>query len=103
MIVDIGGGTTEVAVISLSGIVHSTSLRLGGDDMNDAIALHIREESRPPDRGATGRRDQDPARLADPQPESDVAPMPVKGRDLTSGLPEASVRWPRCARRFGSP
>ena len=43
MIVDVGGGTTEVAVISLSGIVHSTSLRIGGDDMNDAIVQHVRK------------------------------------------------------------
>ena len=43
MIVDIGGGTTEVAVISLSGIVFSTSLRIAGDDMNDAIASHVRK------------------------------------------------------------
>ena len=87
MVVDIGGGTTEVAVISLSGIVHSTSLRLGGDDMNDAIALHVRKSH-----GLLiGERRAEEIKIqlgsAYPQPD-DVAPMPVKGRDLTSGLPK---------------
>jgi rod shape-determining protein MreB len=44
MIVDIGGGTTEVAVISLGGIVVSQSLRVGGDEMDDAIVNHIKKE-----------------------------------------------------------
>ena len=44
MIVDIGGGTTEVAVISLGGIVVSQSLRVGGDEMDDAIVTHIKKE-----------------------------------------------------------
>ena len=87
MIVDIGGGTTEVAVISLSGIVFSTSLRLGGDDMNDAIALHVRKSH-----GLLiGERRSEDIKIqlgsAYPQPD-DVAPMAVKGRDLTSGLPK---------------
>ena len=43
MVVDIGGGTTEVAVISLSGIVHCTSIRMAGDEMNDAIVQHVRK------------------------------------------------------------
>ena len=42
MIVDIGGGTTEVAVISLSGIVYSKSVRLGGDKMDQAIIQHVK-------------------------------------------------------------
>ena len=87
MIVDIGGGTTEVAVISLSGIVHSTSLRIGGDDMNDAIVQHVRKSH-----GLLiGERRAEEIKIAlgsaYPQPD-DVAPMPVKGRDLTSGLPK---------------
>ena len=43
MIVDVGGGTTEVAVISLSGIVYSRSVRVAGDEMNEVIAQHIRK------------------------------------------------------------
>src|SRR5262245_29583285 len=87
MIVDVGGGTTEVAVISLSGIVHSTSLRIGGDDMNDSIAQHVRKSH-----GLLiGERRAEEIKIAlgsaYPQPD-DVSPMAVKGRDLTSGLPK---------------
>ena len=87
MIVDVGGGTTEVAVISLSGIVHCTSLRMGGDDMNDAIAQHVRKSH-----GLLiGERRAEEIKIAlgsaSPQAD-DAAPMPVKGRDLTSGLPK---------------
>ena len=60
MIVDIGGGTTEVAVISLGGIVVSQSLRVGGDEMDEAIVNHIKREykllDRPADRGGDQAR-----------------------------------------------
>ena len=86
MIVDVGGGTTEVAVISLSGIVHCTSLRVGGDDMNDAIAQHVRKSH-----GliiGERRAEEIKITLGSAHPRVDeAAPMPVKGRDLTSGLP----------------
>ncbi len=85
MIVDVGGGTTEVAVISLSGIVHYTSLRLGGDDMNDAIALHVRKS-----RGLLiGDRHAEEVKIAlgAACPRDADATLPVKGRDLTTGLP----------------
>jgi rod shape-determining protein MreB len=86
LIVDVGGGTTEIAVISLSGIVYSTSLRLGGDDMNDAIALHVRKSH-----GLLiGERQSEDIKIkigsACPQAD-DATPMAVKGRDLASGLP----------------
>ncbi len=87
MIVDVGGGTTEVAVISLSGIVHSTSLRIGGEDMNDAIALHVRKSY-----GLLiGERRAEEIKIAlgsaYPQ-KHESNRLPVKGRDLTSGLPK---------------
>jgi rod shape-determining protein MreB len=90
MIVDIGGGTSEVAVISLSGIVYSTSLRAGGDDMNEAIAQHVRKSH-----GLLiGERRAEEIKIAlgsaYPQAE-DTKIMPVKGRDLTSGLPKTIV------------
>ena len=44
MIVDIGGGTTDVATISLGGIVNSQSIRIGGDELNEAIVLHVRKK-----------------------------------------------------------
>ena len=104
MVVDIGGGTTEVAVISLSGIVHSTSLRLGGDDMNDAIALHVRKSHGLLIGERRVRRDQDPARLGVPAARRRRAhagegtgshERPAENRHASRG--------PRCARRFGSP
>ena len=86
MIVDVGGGTTEVAVISLSGIVHSTSLRVGGEDMNDAIVQHVRKSH-----GLLiGERRAEEIKIAlgSAHPgKDDQGPLPVKGRDLTSGLP----------------
>jgi rod shape-determining protein MreB len=90
MIVDVGGGTTEVAVISLSGIVHSTSLRVGGDDMNDSIAQHVRKNH-----GLLiGERRAEEIKIALGSAHPDVEnaePLPVKGRDLTSGLPRTII------------
>lgn len=90
VVVDVGGGTTEIAVISLSGIVHSASLRIGGDDMNDAIALHVRKSH-----GLLiGERRAEELKItmgsAYPRPD-ESAPMPVKGRDLATGLPRTVV------------
>nr|MBA3406599.1 rod shape-determining protein [Solirubrobacterales bacterium] len=85
MVVDIGGGTSEVAVISLGGLVVSRSLRVGGYDLDEAITNHIRNEHRM----AIGSQSAEAIKLAiavaTPQPEDLVAE--VRGRDLTSGLP----------------
>jgi rod shape-determining protein MreB and related proteins len=86
MVVDIGGGTTEVAVISLSGIVHSISLRVGGENMDDAIMQHVRKSH-----GLLiGERQAEEIKIAVgsayPRDE-DVPTLPVKGRDLIRGLP----------------
>src|SRR6266540_5719383 len=90
MIVDVGGGTTEIAVISLCGIVYSTSLRVGGDDINDAIALSVRKSH-----GlliGELRAEEIKFTLGSAYPQADeAAPVPVKGRDLTSGLPKTIV------------
>ncbi|QTM99958.1 MreB/Mrl family cell shape determining protein [Sediminibacillus dalangtanensis] len=86
MIVDIGGGTTEVAIISLGGIVTSQSIRTAGDDMDDAIIQYIRKqynlmigerssESIKMDIGSAGR-------------PSEVEEMDIRGRDLLTGLPK---------------
>ncbi len=85
MVIDIGGGTSEVAVISLGGIVLSTSLRVGGYDLDDAITAHIRAEHRV----AIGTRSAEEIKLAVGSatrigPEITTS---VRGRDLTSGLP----------------
>jgi rod shape-determining protein MreB and related proteins len=90
MIVDVGGGTTEVAVISLSGIVHSISLRVGGENMDDAIAQHVRKSH-----GLLiGERRAEEIKIAlgSAYPrEEDVATLAVKGRDLIRGLPRTIV------------
>jgi rod shape-determining protein MreB and related proteins len=86
LVVDVGGGTTEVAVISLSGIVHCTSIRMAGDDMNEAIMLHVRKNH-----GLLiGERRAEEVKLvlgsAYPGTRDDEFAA-VKGRDLSTGLP----------------
>jgi rod shape-determining protein MreB len=86
MIVDIGGGTTEVAIISLGGIVTATSLRIGGDVLDDAIVQFVKKEYSL----LLGERTAEALKLA----IASVFPMPdeliaeIKGRDLVSGLPK---------------
>ncbi|GGC92906.1 rod shape-determining protein MreB [Thalassobacillus devorans] len=86
MVVDIGGGTTEVAIISLGGIVTSQSIRLAGDEMDDAIIQYIRKqynlmigertaENIKMEVGAAGSADEDNE-------------MDIRGRDLLTGLPK---------------
>jgi rod shape-determining protein MreB len=86
MIVDIGGGTTEVAVISLGGIVTSTSLRIGGDELDEAIINHVKKEYSL----LLGERTAEAIKLAIaavyPMQEELIAEIP--GRDLVSGLPK---------------
>ncbi len=92
MIVDIGGGTTEVAVMSLCGIVYSESLRTAGDEMNQAIIHHLRRSY---DLLVGERRAEDAKiRLGSAYPkgdDSDKQPMEVQGRDLLDGLPKTVV------------
>ncbi len=86
MVVDIGGGTTEVAVISLGGIVTSTSIRIGGDELDEAIIQHVKKEYSL----LLGERTSEAIKLAIasvfPMQEELVAE--IKGRDLVSGLPK---------------
>ena len=86
MIVDIGGGTTEVAVISLSGIVYSNSVRVGGDKMDEAIINHIKRRYNL----LIGERTAELIKItigtAYPTPE--IHSMEVKGRDLVAGVPK---------------
>lgn len=86
MIVDIGGGTTEVAVISLSGIVESRSVRVGGDEMDAAIGQHMKRVYNL----MIGERTSEDIKIqiGSAYPENDEATMDVKGRDLVSGLPK---------------
>ena len=86
MVVDIGGGTTEVAVISLAGIVYSKSVRIGGDKMDEAILQHVKRkynmligESSAEDIKMT---------IGSAYPMDPELVMDVKGRDLVSGIPQ---------------
>jgi len=85
MVVDIGGGTSEVAVISLGGLVVSRSLRVGGYDLDEAITSHIRNEHRM----AIGSQSAEAIKLAiaAATPQAEELVTEVRGRDLTSGLP----------------
>ena len=85
MVVDIGGGTSEVAVISLGGLVVSRSLRVGGYDLDEAITNHIRNEHRM----AIGSQSAEAIKLAiaAATPQAEELVTEVRGRDLTSGLP----------------
>jgi rod shape-determining protein MreB len=86
MIVDIGGGTTEVAVISMSGTVYCKSVRVAGDEMNEAILEYIKKHYNL----LIGERRAEEIKLAlgSAHPMGDRRTMDVKGRDLVDGIPK---------------
>ena len=86
MVIDIGGGTTEVAVISLAGIVYSKSVRVAGDKMDDAILQHIKRRYNL----LIGEYSAENIKMeiADVMPEQPYKEMEIKGRDLISGVPK---------------
>ncbi|MDE7469216.1 MAG: rod shape-determining protein [Desulfovibrionaceae bacterium] len=86
MVVDIGGGTTEVAVISLSGIVYSKSVRVGGDKMDEAILQHVRKRYNMLIGEATAEDIK--IKIASAHPQAEKGEMEVKGRDLLTGIPQ---------------
>ncbi len=89
MIVDIGGGTTEVAVISLGGIVFSRSVRVGGDKMDEAIIAYIRRLLNLLIGESSAERIKKTIGSACPPPNGeDGETMQIKGRDLTTGVPK---------------
>ena len=86
MIVDIGGGTTEVAVISLGGIVFSKSIRVAGDEMDEAIISHCRDNYRL----LIGERTAEEIKmnLGSAYDIGEEKTLEIRGRDLVSGLPK---------------
>ncbi len=86
MVVDIGGGTTEVAVISLSGIVYSRSVRVGGDKMDEAIMTHVKRKYNMLI-GETSAENIK-IKIASAYPLEPEVEMEVKGRDLVTGIPQ---------------
>jgi len=87
MVVDIGGGTTEVAVISLAGIVYSRSIRIGGDKMDEAIIQYIKRKYNLLIGERTAELIKTTIGNAYPDPEN-AETLEVKGRDLVSGIPK---------------
>lgn len=89
MVVDIGGGTTEVAVISLGGVVTSQSIRVGGDELDEAIMQHIKKEHGL----ALGERTCEEVKIAlgSAWPLEEELYAEVRGRDLVTGLPKTIV------------
>ena len=86
MIVDIGGGTTEVAVISFLGIVYSKSVRVGGDKMDESIVSYLKRRFNV----LIGERTAEQIKIAigSAYPEDEIRTMHVKGRDLVAGIPK---------------
>ena len=89
MVVDIGGGTTEVAVISLAGIVYSQSVRVGGDKMDDAIVAYMKRKHNMAIGEQTAERIK--IQIGNAHPLDQALSMEVKGRDLVAGIPKTVV------------
>ncbi|VAX17656.1 Rod shape-determining protein MreB [hydrothermal vent metagenome] len=89
MILDIGGGTTEIAVISLSGIVYSRSVRVAGDEMDEAILNYIKRKYNL----LIGERTAENVKITigSAYPTEKQITMEVKGRDLMSGIPKTLI------------
>ncbi|AGH50280.1 MULTISPECIES: rod shape-determining protein [Sphingomonadales] len=90
MVVDIGGGTTEVAVLSLRGLAYSASVRVGGDKMDDAITSAIRRRHNLMVGEATAERIKQQIGSAT-TPPGHGAELRIKGRDLVAGVPKEIV------------
>ncbi|RYE06211.1 MAG: rod shape-determining protein [Rickettsiaceae bacterium] len=87
MVVDIGGGTTEVAVLSLGGIVYSKSVRVGGDKMDEAIISYIRRHFNLLIGESTAEKIKKQIGTAYADPNAEPKKIIIKGRDLINGVP----------------
>ena len=89
MVIDIGGGTTEIAVIALSGIVTSRSLRVGGDDMDEAVVNHMKRKYSL----LVGSRtaEQIKCTIGSAGPLDEEVQFPVKGLDLIASIPKTII------------
>src|SRR5256886_3512839 len=102
MIVDVGGGTTEVAVISLGGIVVSQSLRVGGDEMDEAIINHIKREYKL----LIGQQTAEEIKLeiGSAYDMREELQAEVRGRDMLTGLPKTvGLCWEEVRRALHQP
>ena len=87
MVVDIGGGTTEVAVLSLDGIVYSRSVRVGGDKMDDAIIQYVRRTTNLLIGEMSAEKVKKEIGSATMPPDNEGMTVQIKGRDLMNGVP----------------
>ena len=88
MVVDIGGGTTEVAVLSLRGLAYTTSVRVGGDKMDEAIVSYVRRNHNLLIGEATAERIKQELGCAKPPVDGIGKTVHIKGRDLVNGVPK---------------
>ena len=87
MVIDIGGGTTEVAVLSLNGIVYSSSVRIGGDKLDEAIVAYVRRHFGSAIGEATAERIKKEIATAKIENDDDILEMEVHGHNLAEGAP----------------
>jgi rod shape-determining protein MreB len=87
MVLDIGGGTSEVAIISLNGIVYANSIRVGGDRFDEAIINYVRRNYGTLIGDATAERIKE--RIGSAYPGTEVREIEVKGRNLAEGIPRS--------------
>ena len=88
MVVDVGGGTTEVAVLSLGGIVYARSVRIGGDKMDQAVIAYIRRNHNLLVGESSAERIKQQIGSACPPEDGNGQEMEIKGRDLMNGVPK---------------
>ena len=88
LVVDIGGGTSDVALLSLGGIVYSRSVRVGGDKMDEAIIAYIRRNHNMLVGEGSAARIKDDIGSACPPEDTEGETMEIKGRDLMNGVPK---------------
>ena len=104
MVVDIGGGTTEVAVLSLHGLAYSTSVRVGGDKMDEAIASYVRRNHNLLIGEATAERIKKEVGCAKMPADGKGLTLPIKGRDLVNGVPkEITINQAQIAEALSEP
>ncbi len=104
MVVDIGGGTTEVAVLSLAGIVFANSVRVGGDKMDEAIIAYIRRTQNLLVGESTAERIKKQIGTAMTPEDGEGLTMEIKGRDLMNGVPkEITINQRQVAEALAEP
>ncbi len=104
MVVDIGGGTTEVAVLSLRGLAYTTSVRVGGDKMDEAISSYVRRNHNLLIGEATAERIKKEVGIAKPPTDGVGKTVHIKGRDLVNGVPkEISINQGQIAEALSEP